>query len=169
MSNCQSNTQRIRPGPLLESLGPIKSWQLAKRKCNHVINKHRKYRFVYHSRIKTRPPLSWVSLCDAPEFQLSSLMAASIVRSPTNPLSTSKSRASEQRSKASVIVHVPYKKLRRHFPVLASLHGDDDNNNNNNNEGNAQALQLHRLLDDSQYDVVSKDPNMLPRNYPSLP
>ncbi|XP_059429726.1 arogenate dehydratase 2-like [Corylus avellana] len=92
-------------------------------------------------------------------------MAASIVRSPTNPLSrhvTSKSRASEQRPKASVIVHVPYKKLRRHFPVLASLHGDDDNNNNNN-EGNAQALQLHRLLDDSQYDVVSKDPNMLPR------
>ncbi|KAE8038908.1 hypothetical protein FH972_011376 [Carpinus fangiana] len=93
-------------------------------------------------------------------------MAASILRSPTNPLSrhvTSKPPASEQRSKASVIVHVPYKKLRRRFPVLASLHRDDDNNNNNNNEGNAQALQLNRLLDDSQYDVVSKDPNMLPR------
>ncbi|XP_062172695.1 arogenate dehydratase/prephenate dehydratase 2, chloroplastic [Alnus glutinosa] len=91
-------------------------------------------------------------------------MAASIVRSPTNPLSrhvTSKPSPSEHRSKASVTIHVPYPKRRRYFPVLASLQGDHDNNDNN--DRNAQALQLQRILDDSQYDVVSKDPNMLPR------
>lgn len=88
-------------------------------------------------------------------------MAASVLRSPTSPLSryvTCNPSTSGHRSKGGGTVHVHCLKPRRKVPVLVCVYRDDENNN-----GNAQAIELQSLVNDSPYDVVSKDLSMLPR------
>jgi hypothetical protein len=110
-------------------------------------------------------------------------MAASIVRSTINPLPRHviyKPSPFDHRSRTTITIHVPYPKRRRNVPVLASsIHAhnnniNDDENGNSNSQnvggggGNkiARALELQRILDDYQYDDISKDRNnnMLPSN-----
>ncbi|GMY10669.1 arogenate dehydratase/prephenate dehydratase 2, chloroplastic-like [Fagus crenata] len=109
-------------------------------------------------------------------------MAASILRSSINPLPRHviyKPSPSDHRSRTTITIHVPYPKRRRNVPVLASsiqshnnnINDDENGNSNSQNVGGgggnkiARALELQRILDDCQYDDVSKDPynNMLPR------
>lgn len=86
--------------------------------------------------------------------------AANIVRSPTSLLS-GKVTISDQ--KPAPLVQIPQFPLKRpRFTALfASIHNNDDNNKGSNKITNA--VEFEKLVDDSPYDVVSKDSPLHPR------
>ncbi|XWS28443.1 hypothetical protein CRYUN_Cryun25bG0069500 [Craigia yunnanensis] len=89
--------------------------------------------------------------------------ATFIVQSPTVPCSGKVTISVRKPTPSVQIPQFPLKRLRVTV-LFASLH-DNDNGDNNNNARNkiTKAVGLEKLLDDSPYDVISKDSLLHPR------
>ncbi|KAF3453091.1 hypothetical protein FNV43_RR03525 [Rhamnella rubrinervis] len=87
-----------------------------------------------------------------------------IARSQTTTLPrhvTCKPSPSDHSPRTFITIPEPYSKRRRGFPVLASLRDDSGGDGHNQHVGGA--LEMHGVLNDFPYDVVSKDLQTLPR------